>query len=211
VTGEAEPFVQARLLYERAAFYGDDGALAAADLVLDAALSLARGRIIHARFLAERQEDPAELALFERAATLYHQLGDARGEGEALFWIGTFHQVVRNDRDAALPRLERARELAAAVGDQLTLSYAARHLGFADLEAGRLDSARQKLEESVELRRDIGFMPGVAAGLLALAELAAQGGDRDQAQALLDEAAAIAVGVGAHGILRRVDQARQEI
>jgi hypothetical protein len=62
-------------------------ALAAADQVLDdaeAALSLARGRIAHARFLAQRQDDPAELALLERAAALYHQLGDVRGEGEAV-------------------------------------------------------------------------------------------------------------------------------
>jgi tetratricopeptide (TPR) repeat protein len=212
--GGAEPFERARLLYEQAVFYGDDDALAAADQVLDAAeaaLLLARGRIIHARFLVERREDPAELTLFERAAALYRRLGDIRGEGEALFWVGTFHQVVRDDSDAALPNLERARELASAAGDQLTLSYAVRHLGFADMAAGRLGAARQHLEESVRLRREIGFMPGVAAGLLALAELASQGGDRDQARALLDEAASIAAAAGAHGILRWVDQARKEI
>jgi tetratricopeptide (TPR) repeat protein len=214
VTAAAEPFEQARLLYEQAVFNGDDSALATADRVLDAAeaaLSLARGRIIHARFLAEQRADTGELVLFERAAALYHQLGDIRGEGESLFWAGTFHQVVRDDGDAAVPMLERARELAAAAGDKLTLSYAVRHLGFADMAAGRLDAARERLEESVRLRREIGFMPGVAAGLLALAELAAHGDDRDQALALLDEAAAIAAETGAHGILRWVGQARKEI
>lgn len=213
VIGEAEPFEQARVLYEQAVFYGDDGAVASADRVLDAAeaaLSLARARIIHARFLAGGQEDPAELTLFERAAALYHQLGDLRGEAEALFWVGAYHQVVRDDGDSALPHLRRARELAAAAGDQLTLSYAVRHLGFADMAAGHLDSACRQLEESVRLRREIGFMPGVAAGLLALAELATRDGGRDRARTLLDEAASVAAAAGAHGVLRWVNQAREE-
>jgi hypothetical protein len=77
--------------------------------------------------------------------------------------------VVRDDGDAALPMLERARDLAVAAGDKLTLSYAVRHLGFADMAAGRLDAARELLEESVRLRRELGFMSGVAAGVLTLA------------------------------------------
>jgi tetratricopeptide (TPR) repeat protein len=213
MTGETGPFEQVRLLYEQAVFYGDHGALASADQILDAAeaaLALARGRIIHARFLAGGNDDPAELTLFERATALYHELGDTRGEGEARFWVGTYHQVVRDDNDAALPQLRRARELAAAASDPLTLSYAVRHLGFADMVAGRLDSAREQLEESIRLRRDIGFMPGVAAGLLALAEVAAQAGDPNQAQALLDEAASVATTAGAHGVLLWINQAREE-
>jgi hypothetical protein len=84
VAGEAGPFERARLLYEQAVFGGDYGALATADRVLDAAeaaLSLARGRVMHARFLAERHEQPGELVLFERVAAPYHKLGDTRGEG----------------------------------------------------------------------------------------------------------------------------------
>jgi tetratricopeptide (TPR) repeat protein len=214
VAGQADPFEQARLLYDQAVFNGDDSALPAAERVLDAAeaaLSLARGRIMHARFLAEGREDPAELARFERAAALYHQLGDVRGEGESLFWAGAFNQVVSRDTEAARPLLERARALATAASDQLTLSYAVRHLGFADMAAGRTGTARQELEESVRLRRDIGFLPGVAAGVLALAELAAQCGDRDQARALADEAASLAAQAGAHGVVRWADQARENL
>jgi hypothetical protein len=132
VADQAEPFEQARVLYEQAVFNGDDGALPAADRILDATeagLALARGRVMHARFLAHRQEDPQELALFERAAALYHRLGDVRGEGESLFWAGTFHQVVRGDDDAAGPPLEQAWSLAQTAGGKLTLSYVVRHLG----------------------------------------------------------------------------------
>lgn len=110
---------QAELLYERAVFGGDSGALASADLGLDeveADLALARGRVIHARFLQERVEDVRELELFERAAELYGRLGDVRGEGEALFWVGTFHQVVRDDTDTAVPAFERALDLATRAG-----------------------------------------------------------------------------------------------
>jgi tetratricopeptide (TPR) repeat protein len=214
VADQAEPFERARLLYEQAVFNGDDGALAAADRILDATeagLALARGRIKHARFLAHQQEDSQELALFERAVALHRQLGDIRGEGESQFWVGVFHQVVRGDDDAAGPPLERAWSLAQAAGDKLTLSYVVRHLGFAEMAAGRLDGARDLLEESVRLRREIGFAPGVAAGVLALAELAARAGDRDRAVALLDEATAIAAEAGAQGILRWAARARQEL
>ena len=113
---------RARMLYERAVFDGDTGALATADSELDAVeadLALARGRVIHTRFLEQLDEDSAhqatvtrELALFERAVELYRGLADVRGEGEALFWVGCFHQVVRQDDQTAVPILERARELA---------------------------------------------------------------------------------------------------
>jgi tetratricopeptide (TPR) repeat protein len=240
VAAEQDPFEQARLLYERAVFQDDVSALAEADQVLDAAeaaLALARGRIMHARFLAAsrarpqeqsardpstggpdaaeqpspQEPDTNERACFEHAAALFHRVGDVRGEAESLFWAGTFHQVISGDQTAAVPLLERARDLAAAAGDRLTLSYAVRHLGFADMEAGQMVSARENLEESVRLRREVGFMPGVAAGLLALAELAALEGNREGALMLLDEAATTAADAGAHGILHWIRQARDEL
>jgi tetratricopeptide (TPR) repeat protein len=204
---------RAKELYEQAVFGGDD-VLAVADRELDgveADLALARGRIVHARFLAERKEDPDELALFERAARLYRRLGDERGEAEALFWVGTFHQVLRADYAAGLPALERSYELAGRAGDRLTQSYAARHLGFAAAERGDPDAARERLTESVELRRELGFQPGVAAGLLALADLASRTGDASGAWKLLEEATAVAEASGAHGILKWIEEARAEL
>jgi len=201
----------AAVLYERSVFGGDEGAVATALTELDhveADLALARGRILHARFLEDRKEDASELVLFERAVQLYQQVGDVRGEAEAHFWVGAFHQVVRGDTAAALPSLQRSYALATEVGDRLTQSYAARHLGFADLAAGDNARGRKRLEESVLLRRELGFQPGVAAGLLALAEVAAEEGRRDDALAMIDEAAAIATASGANGIHRWIDEAR---
>jgi tetratricopeptide (TPR) repeat protein len=197
--------------YEDAVFGGDADALPRADQVLDAVeadLLLARGKVAHARFLADHKENPDELRLFERSVSLYRALGDGRGEGEALFWIGCYHQVVRDDTDSAVPNLERSRELARRNDDRLTLSYAVRHLGFAELAAERTDAAKELFEESVRLREEIGFTRGVAAGKLALAELATETGERDEAIRLLDEAEALAASSEAAGLTRWIEASR---
>jgi tetratricopeptide (TPR) repeat protein len=214
VTTDRDRLALAKELYERAVFGGDPEALAEADEVLDAVdadLALARGRIHHARFLADRREVPEERELFERAATLYRGVGDLRGEAESLFWLGTYEQVVRGDHDAALAPFQRAYDLAAEIDDKLTLSYVVRHLGFVDQAAGDLAAARGRLEESVALRREVGFLPGVAAGLLALAELAAQDGRPDDARRLLDEATTAARDSGAEGTLRWIEAVRSAL
>jgi tetratricopeptide (TPR) repeat protein len=205
---------QAELLYERAVFGGDTGVLATADRGLDAVeadLALARGRLVHARFLEERVEDARELELFEHAAELYRRLGNARGEGEALFWAGTFHQVVRDDTETALPFFTRALDLATQADDRLTMSYALRHLGFTEHMAGRLDAARAHFEESTRLRRDLGFLPGVAANLITLAELAVEQNRRGEAAAHLKEAADLAESTDSNGVLRWVAGAHERL
>src|ERR1700691_1635387 len=106
---------RSRQLYERALLAGEPGALAVAERELDeveADLAVARGRVLHGRFLEQRDEDqeravadPRELALFERAVGLFRALGDGRGEAEALFWVGCCRQVVYGDDEAAVPVL----------------------------------------------------------------------------------------------------------
>ena len=212
---------RARMLYERAVFSGDAGPLAEADRELDAAeadQALARGRLIHARYLLRRdqvpdaiEEDAGELPLFERAARLYRALGDVRHEAEALFWIGCFHQVVRHDNATAVPVLEQSLELASQEGDKAVMAEVLRHLGIAAHAAQRLETARQHLEESTRLRREIGQSAGAAANMVGLAYIAAAQHRGDDALALLDEASAIAEASHAHRILRQADQARAEL
>jgi tetratricopeptide (TPR) repeat protein len=74
----------------------------------------------------------------------------------------------------------------------MTMSEALRHLGIADHAAGRLEEARRRLEESSGLRREIGFLPGVASNMVGLIYIAAGQGRHDDALALLDQAEAIA-------------------
>jgi hypothetical protein len=89
-----------------------------------------------------------------------------------------------------------------------TMSDALRHLGVAEHAAGRLDAARERLEESTRVRREAGLLPGVAANLVGLAYAAAGQGRRADALALADEAAAIADASGAPAIARQAEEAR---
>jgi tetratricopeptide (TPR) repeat protein len=216
---------RATIAYEQSVFGGQAGPLVEADRDLDgveADLAMARGRLMHTRFLLRRDEpggeaggdavaEPRELALFERARDLYRALGDVGGEAEALFWIGCYHQVIRRDDAAAVPVLERSLELASQAGAKATMSEVLRHLGIHAHAAGRLDAARERLEESTRLRREEGLLPGVAANLVGLAYIAAGQGRRDDALALLDEAGAIAEAHRADRIAGQVADARAAV
>jgi tetratricopeptide (TPR) repeat protein len=212
---------QAGLLYEQAVRTGDTAPLAEADRELDAAeadLAVARGRVTHTRFLLRRDQDPAaveedsgELALFERAAGLYRALGDVRGEAEALFWVGCFHQVLRHDDATAVPLLERSLELASQAGDTTTMAEALRHLGIAAHRARDLDAARDRLEEAARLRRQAGQLPAAAANMIGLVYIAAAQGRGDDARALLEEAGAIAAASAARRIQQQVSEARAAV
>ncbi|XVV17168.1 tetratricopeptide repeat protein [Actinoplanes sp. CA-131856] len=212
---------RARAAYERAVYTGDTSTLADAELALtavEADTALARGKIVHARFQSASgdagsppAEDPAELPLFERALELYRAVGDTRGEAEALFWIGCLHQFIRRDDETAVAYLERSLRLAAETGDKGTQSEALRHLGIAAHAAGRLDAARDQLEESCRLRRETGNLPGVASNMIGLAYIAAAQNRRADAIATLDQAQAIAHTHEAHAIARHINQARAAI
>jgi len=133
-----------------------------------------------------------------------------RGEAEATFWAAIYHQVIHHDETTAVPLLERAQTLADAANDLLAMSYVVRHLGFVDVNAEQFDPAHEKFEESVRLRRQIGFLPGVAAGLVALAELAATMADRPTAQCYLEEASTICSETDSKGAMRWISQVREE-
>jgi tetratricopeptide (TPR) repeat protein len=201
---------RSRELYEQAIFNGTEGVLAEADAELDAVeadLALARGRLLHGRFIACGKEDPAELPLFQRSLELYRKLADQRGEAEALFWIGCFYQVVWQDNDGAVDALTRSADLARETGAKLTLSYALRHLGIAAQQSGQLDLARSRLEESTALRQDLGFLTGVAANLVGLTYIAAAQGRTTEAHTFVTEGTTIAESTGATNILTQLTEA----
>jgi tetratricopeptide (TPR) repeat protein len=212
---------RAQQRYEQAVFGGDESELAEAERELDsleADVALARGRIQHARYLGQRRtagdrpaEDPRELELFTHAAQLYRAAGDVRGEGEAAFWIGCCLQVIRDDDALAVPYFERARSLADQAGDKLSVSYSLRHLAFARLGTSDLDAAQDLMVESTRLRTELGFKRGIAANLVALADIAELRGDRDQALSLVTQAEEVAKDCGAHGMAAIAAQTRERI
>jgi tetratricopeptide (TPR) repeat protein len=205
-----DPLERADVLNEQALFTGSAEAREAAGRELlraEARLLQEQGRMLHAAFLAERVEDPRELKLFCRSLELAREAGDERLESWAEFWIGIAYQVVRGDNDASLPHFQASYDWAAANGDTLLRSYAARHLGFGWYEQGRKDEGLKALEESLELRRADGFLPGVAAGLLTLADIAQEEGRTDDARRLLEEAKEAADASGAAAFGARIDAA----
>jgi tetratricopeptide (TPR) repeat protein len=202
-----DPLARADLLSEQALFQGNAQARAQAERELDRAevlLLLGRGRILHARFLAEREEDPEELALFGQALELARTTGEELLEAEARFWVGLVHQVVRGDHDAAREHFLAAWTTARERGATKLQSYAVRHLGFVYDADGDGDRALEAFEESVALRREDGFLPGVAAGLLTLAEVAVERGEPERARPLLAEARELAGQTGAVPFLTRI-------
>jgi tetratricopeptide (TPR) repeat protein len=208
-----ERLERAEALYLRAIFgIGDDSeCLPAADRALDAVeadLALARGKVLHGRFLEEHVEQPGELPYFQRALELFESLGDERGQGEALFWLGCFHQVVRSDNETAMPFLTRSRDLATKAGDDLTRSYALRHLGIADHTAGRLPQAEAQLLQSTQLREALGFQAGAAANMVGLIYLAKAQGHDVAARRLLIKATDLANTTGATKIKAQLEEAR---
>ena len=91
------------------------------------------------------------------------------------------------------------------------MAEALRHLGIAAHGTGRLEVARQRLNEPYRLRHEIGLLPGAAANMVGLAYIAAAQERSDDALALLDEASAIAEASQAHRILQQVNEARAEL
>jgi tetratricopeptide (TPR) repeat protein len=206
----SDPIARADLINEQALFAGSHDSRIAAARELDRAEALVlqgRGRILHASFLVERKEDPRELELFERSLQLAPRAGDERIAAWSRFWIGIVHQVCRGDDAAGRPHFQAAYDVACTLDDRVLRAYAVRHLAFSELERGRAREAWQALEESVRLRREDGFLPGVAAGLLTLGEVAAEQGRLDEAREFLQEARKTAVAAGAEAFLSRIDAA----
>jgi tetratricopeptide (TPR) repeat protein len=179
---------------------GEDDALLAASLDL-------RGRALHARFLADRSagEPEGELELFERALEL-RPPDDARGLAASHFHVGLVHQVVRDDGERSEPFFEESYRLAAASGDEVMRSYAVRHLGWTRQERGDVEGARASFEESLRLRERAGFLPGVGAAALALAEFEAEQGRPKRARELLSQAREVFERVGMERFLGFVDE-----
>ena len=178
----------------------DDGPLLAAALDL-------RGRALHARFLADRSagEPEGELALFERGLEL-REPDDARGVAESLFHVGLVHQVVREDGPTSEPFFEGSYRLAGEAGDDVLRSYAIRHLGWARQERGDVEGARAAFEESLDLRERAGFLPGVGAAALALADFEAEQGRPERARELLARAREVFERVGMERFLGFADE-----
>lgn len=178
------------------------------DLGLLGAVWDARGMSLHHQYLDTDRtaEPPEELSSFEQALERRQQADDQHGIAESLFHIGLVYGVVRQDHKQALPFFEQSYALAQSLQDIITASYAIRHIAFAQHDAGDIQAARASLQESLLLREQAHFVPGVAMGLVMLAYADSGLGERRAALGHLERAKAIFVDLHAPNKVAWVEQ-----
>ncbi len=196
-----------RVLSDEAMFSGKDNtgerrdalqqALTLAELANDPPLlgdvHDAIGLSMHTDYLAtDRSQEPeGEMYHFERGLELRQQGGTAVQIAESLFHVGLVHDVIRREYPQAAVYHQQAYDLAREAGDKVMASYAIRHLGFTRWAADDKEGVAQALQESLQLRREAGFVPGIAMALVALAQLDETNGDKSAALPKLQQARAI--------------------
>lgn len=169
----------------------------------------AKGMAVHAAFLeADRtDEPPEEMEFFERGLAYHQQAGDQHGIASSTFHIGVVHGVVRGEHETARPYFEEAYQISLGIEDFEMASYALRHIAFARHAADELEGAREDLRESLRLREEIGFIPGMAFAQMALARAETDMGDREAARQLLEQAKGILESLEATSRAAWVEQA----
>ena len=166
------------------------------------------GFSIHVAYLGgDRSQEPKnELEFFERGLELRKKAGTTGQIAESLFHIGLVFDVIRKDYDQALPYHEEAYKLACEVEDKVIASYAIRHIGFVRLAAEEVTAAHQALAESLALREAVGFIPGVAFALAALAHVDVLEGNKTKARERLESARKILEALGSTSRVAWIDQ-----
>jgi tetratricopeptide (TPR) repeat protein len=172
-----------------------------------------KGLKLHGEFLRDRNsgEPPDELSLFEQALAIRRELGDEAAIAESIFHVGLVHQIVRGDQEGSRPFFDESYERARAAGDRLLMSYAIRHVAFCDQEAGDLERAEAGFRESLTLRVEAGWVPGIAAAQLGLALLLEERGAHDEAVELARAARTGFESLGAGRFLGLVERELEEL
>ena len=202
-----------RILTDEGAFGGKD-TLEKREIALNKALEFAKlsssanllgsaydalGFSLHVRYIdSDRTKEPEnELAFFQRGLELRQKDGTKSQIAESIFHIGVVHDVIRKDYETALKYHQEAYDLAREADDKVTASYAIRHIAFTHIAANELETAQEALEESLRLREEVGFIPGTAFALAALANLDMRKGDRESALTRLERSRDMLQALGA--------------
>ena len=106
---------------------------------------------------------------YEESLAIYRELGDKRGQQEALFNLG-FVPAVKGDMRRAQELFEESLAIARELGNRQGVLEATTALAFADGLAGNHGRAIGLLEEAVELARELGNLYWLSDGLAGLAE-----------------------------------------
>ena len=139
---------------------------------------------------------PASIENYQRALSLFRDLGSAFDEADALTELG-FAWRLTGDYAAALAHEREALELWRQLGDRLGQAWALGDLGMVHQETGEYSAAAACLEEALELHRDLGSRHGEIVALNNLGELATRTSAPGKASEIHREALAKAIQFGA--------------
>jgi tetratricopeptide (TPR) repeat protein len=124
-----------------------------------------------------------------QALALYRQIGDRRGEAEALGGLGTIMALF--EPKEAIDHLQAAIVIQRELGNSNSLSYDLAMLATAYETLGAFEQAQQTLSEAVQIARAGGTLEALNRVYSALARVYAEMGEIDQVKACIREAIAV--------------------
>ncbi len=135
---------------------------------------------------AKRDLPAAAIEGFERARTLFQQIGDCHGEAVADASVGVLH-VPLGRYDVAAERLPRVLPVLREAGDLQVQAFVLRGMGTLHLDLGRAGEAVDCFAEALELARRTGYRYAEANILRWLAAARMDQGHADEAMGLAEE------------------------
>jgi tetratricopeptide (TPR) repeat protein/transcriptional regulator with XRE-family HTH domain len=138
---------------------------------------------------------PRAALTLEQALSIYLDLGDRRGQANALHILGTVRRLTSDYRTAART-LEQALSVYRDLGDQLGQGNALSALGIVRWQAGDYPAAAQALKQALTIYRDQGNRRGQANALRSLGNVLLLTGDYPAATQNLEQAGSIYRGLG---------------
>ena len=176
---------------------------------LEAALSgnFARAQQVLTALIARYPHDVEARVALAEAYGEQGQLDRARQELQAIatsspnhprawYLLGKYAILAGDSRAAADDYLIRALVIANRLGNLQGRADAENALGIAQFELGRLDEARQRYQNAMDVRRQIGDERGVAAAGANIARIQLRQGQHDDARSGLQQALAIVERIG---------------
>lgn len=137
------------------------------------------------------------LNTYQKSLAIRQEIGDLKGEGEALNNIGQIYGA-KGDYDTALRYLEQALAIGQQIGDSKGEGEALNNIGQIYIDKGDYDIALRYLEQSLAIRQQIGDRKGEASTLNNLAITAPTNEGYDTALRYLEQSLAIAQQIGYH-------------
>jgi tetratricopeptide (TPR) repeat protein len=129
------------------------------------------------------------IAYHRQALALYRQVGDRRGEADALGGIGAIYTQI--EPEEAVDCLLAAADIHRELGNRSSLSFVLTMLGAAYRSLGVLEQAAAVLEEAVQVARDSGSLEALGRACGGMAIFCASQGDITRGRAWIEEALAV--------------------